>query len=125
MTDTNKLLEIIKAGKDVNLLTTKDLKPKVEVINTERPVKVNGATVVELKGRDLSDGLQGTLKQRMEGERTIWIRVVAGEQPEVIFTGFWSGKFIRAAQNSISRAYRRRKFKPYRTPQVEVVAKEV
>ena len=113
MADTNKMLEILRAGKQVveDAQVVAEVKPKVE------------AEYV-LLGRDFSDGLQGTAKQRLEGERTIQIRVVPGKQPEVVFTGFWTGKYVKAAQNSLSRAYRRRKFKPYRTQHVEVEAKE-
>ena len=35
-----------------------------------------------------------------------------GEKPNVTFTGFWTGGLITAAQNSIAKAYRRRRFKP-------------
>ena len=63
-------------------------------------------------GRELSTGLQGTLKERLEGQKTIHLVFDMGEKPNVTFTGFWTGGLITAAQNSIAKAYRRRRFKP-------------
>ncbi len=60
----------------------------------------------ESKGKELAEALQEDLKERLEGERTIMLTMTMGQRPEVTFTGFWSGKFIRAAMDSIARAYR-------------------
>lgn len=54
----------------------------------------------------LSEALDKKLEHFKEGERTIVLRMNPGTRPEVEFTGFWTGKFIRSAQDSISRAYR-------------------
>ena len=67
------------------------------------------AKVVESKGSELAGALQGTAKERLEEERTIVLTMTAGQRPVVNFTGFWSGKFIRAAMDSIARAYRLRR----------------
>ena len=63
-------------------------------------------------GHGLSTGLQGTLKERLEGQKTIYLVFDMGEKPVITFTGFWTGGLITAAQNSIAKAYRRRRFKP-------------
>jgi len=51
---------------------------------------------------DLSD----VLKPDIEGEKTILIRMLPGKRPDVTFTGAWTGKFIKGAIDSISKAYR-------------------
>ena len=66
----------------------------------------------ELKGRDLSQGLQGTYEQRMQEEKTILLKMVPGKKPTVVFTGFWNGHFIKAAMDSVARAYRLAKWRP-------------
>ena len=71
--------------------------PEVKLPKSEEP-KV---TASELTNHLLSK------KDRYEGERTIYIKMVVGQHPEVVFTGFWTGKFVRVAQNAIARAYRR------------------
>jgi len=71
--------------------------------------------MTEPKGRELSSALAGTPQQRMEEEeRTILLKYIPGKRPEVVFTGFWTGKFIKGAINAISRAYRLRKYRPSR-----------
>ena len=62
-----------------------------------------------LKAGDLSNELQGNYKQRMEEEKTILINLIPGKRPTVTFTGFWNGKLIRAAMDSIAKAYRVRR----------------
>ena len=57
----------------------------------------------------LSSVLQGTVEQRKEEEKTIVIRMIEGQRPEVDFTGFWTGKLMKAAINGLSRAYRLRR----------------
>ena len=66
----------------------------------------------ELKGRDLSQGLQGTYEQRMQEEKTILLKMVPGKKPNVMFTGFWNGHFIKAAMDSIAKAYRLARYRP-------------
>lgn len=70
----------------------------------------------DARAGELSDALASDLKQRLEEEKTIVLRMVPGQRPDVTFTGFWTGKFVQAAQNSISKAYRLRRFKPQRLP---------
>lgn len=72
-----------------------------------------------LTAKLLSGGLAATMEQRLEEERTIVIRMIAGQRPEVTLTGFWNGKFIRAAMDSIAKAYRLRRHKPSRSIEVE------
>lgn len=69
-------------------------------------------TVVTPTGRELSDGLLGNEKERMTEEKTMLLKLVPGQRPIIIFTGFWNGKFIKAAMNGIARAYRKRRIKP-------------
>lgn len=52
--------------------------------------------------------LQGTPKQRMEEEKSVVIRIIPGQRPQVEFGGFWTGKYIQAAQNALAKAYRTR-----------------
>lgn len=52
---------------------------------------------------DLSDALRISDEGK---SRELTIKMKAGEKPEVSFKGFWNGKFITAAMNSISKAYR-------------------
>ena len=68
---------------------------------------------------ELSKALEGTAKERMEGERTILLKITPGQRPEVIFTGFWNGKYIKAARSSIARAYRLRRHKPQAKPEAK------
>lgn len=63
----------------------------------------------EEKGRGLSDALMGTPKERLEGKKTIYLEMIPGTRPQVTFTGFWTGRFIEAAMNSVAKAYRVRK----------------
>jgi len=62
-----------------------------------------------LTSKALASALSGTPQERMEEEKTIFLKYTPGKRPEVTFTGFWSGKFIKAAMDSISRSYRLRR----------------
>ncbi len=62
-----------------------------------------------LTSKLLKDQLAGTHEQRMQEEKTIFLAITPGNRPEVTFTGFWSARFIRAAMDSIAKAYRLRK----------------
>lgn len=55
---------------------------------------------------ELQQGLSGSYDERIKEDKTILIKLSYGKKPEVIFTGFWSGKLISSATNSIARAYR-------------------
>ena len=50
--------------------------------------------------------LSEVLKERVEEEKKIVLRILPGKKPEVTFSGFWSGKYIKAAMDSIAKAYR-------------------
>jgi hypothetical protein len=50
--------------------------------------------------------LKAELAPSVDGEKTILLKMVPGKRPEVVFTGFWTGKYIAAATNSIAKAYR-------------------
>ncbi len=67
-----------------------------------------------LTAKLLKEQLSGSYKERLEEEKTILLKYKPGQRPEVYFTGFWTGKFVRAAINSISKAYRLRKWRPSR-----------
>ena len=76
----------------------------------EKPeVKTSG-----FRAGQLRDALMGTPKERLETERTLLLRMTPGQRPTVTFTGFWTGKFIRGALDSISKAYRMCKHRPSR-----------
>ena len=61
---------------------------------------------------DLSD----VLKERVEEEKKIVLRILPGKKPDVTFSGFWSGKYIKAAMDSIAKAYRVQGRNARRTP---------
>jgi len=52
------------------------------------------------------EGLTEALKTKIEEEKTLTLRILPGKRPEVEFHGFWTGKFIRSAMDSIAKAYR-------------------
>lgn len=57
---------------------------------------------MENKASDLRD----ELRPNVDGEKTILLKMCIGKRPDVTFTGFWTGKYIAAATNSIAKAYR-------------------
>jgi hypothetical protein len=59
-----------------------------------------------LTAKILSKELAGDLKQRIEGKRSLRLEMEYGKAPSIKFDGFWNGKFLQAAINSISKAYR-------------------
>ena len=66
-----------------------------------------------LTASKLSEALASS-KERIEGEKTVMVKMVMGKRPEVTFSGFWNGKFIAGAVNSIARAYRLQRSRPSR-----------
>jgi len=50
--------------------------------------------------------LRQELAPKVDGEKTILLKMIPGQRPEVTFTGMWTGKYIAAATNSIAKAYR-------------------
>jgi len=55
-----------------------------------------------LKANELKD----ELRPQVDGEKTIFIRMESGKRPDVTFTGFWTGKYLKGAIDSIAKAYR-------------------
>jgi hypothetical protein len=75
--------------------------------------------MAESTARQLSSGLAPqavipTVEQRREEQRSLHLTIEPGKAPSVRFEGFWSGKFVTAAQASIAKAYRMLKYKPSR-----------
>jgi hypothetical protein len=50
--------------------------------------------------------LSNALSQRVNEAKELKIVMTPGQKPVVEFKGFWSGKFITAAMNSVAKAYR-------------------
>lgn len=77
---------------------------------------------MELRAEDLRD----ELRPDVDGEKTLTLKISPGKRPEVSFTGTWTGKYIKAAMDSIARGYRvarRRVLTP--AHQVETVQTQV
>ncbi len=45
----------------------------------------------------------------LTSDRTLKVVFNKNSKPEVTFTGFWNGRFIRVATNAIAKAYRLRR----------------
>ena len=91
-------------------------------MNVRTPI-VNEAPPKRLTSKALSSALSGTYQERLEEEKTIILIYKPGQRPEVTFTGFWNGRFIRAAQDSIARAYRLRRRHQTRKQPIEADTK--
>lgn len=74
---------------------------------------------VQLTARMLAPQLQGSYEDRMNETKTILVTMLPGTRPTVVFTGWWNGRLVRAAQDSMSRAYRLRRYKPTRAEKPE------
>jgi len=46
------------------------------------------------------------LRPPIEGEKSLLLTISPGKRPEVVFTGMWTGKYIKAAMDSIAKCYR-------------------
>jgi hypothetical protein len=53
-----------------------------------------------------AEELRDELRPEIEGEKTLILKMLPGKRPEVVFTGAWSGKYIKAAMDSIAKGYR-------------------
>lgn len=95
------LVEKLMTGETGEPESQKKVEPGFEHESVCEPVSMVGA--------QLSNALLGSVKDRNEEEKSILLTFTPGKKPVVIFTGFWNGKFITAAQNGISRAYRQRR----------------
>jgi hypothetical protein len=62
-----------------------------------------------LKSKNIYQEIGGSYDDRMSQPRTIHLTMTLDKRPEVVFTGFWNGKFIQAAMNAIARQYRQRR----------------
>lgn len=62
-----------------------------------------------LKSKNIYSEIGGSYDDRMSQPRTLHLTMTLDKRPEVIFTGFWNGKFIQAAMNAIARQYRQRR----------------
>ena len=76
-----------------------------------------------VKAGDLKDILAPSNGVTVDGEKTLTLRIIPGQRPSVVFSGFWTGKYIKAAMDSIAKAYRltRRRVLP---STLEVMEKE-
>lgn len=77
-----------------------------------KPREESGRTPEEKAS--LKQALSGTLEERVKEEKTIVLKFVYGQTPEVKFFGFWNGRLIKNAQNAIARAYRQIRHKNVR-----------
>lgn len=57
---------------------------------------------MELKAEDLRD----ELRPSVDGEKSLTLKITPGQRPVVSFTGTWTGKYIKAAMDSIAKCYR-------------------
>lgn len=64
--------------------------------------------------------LSEALKPNMDGEKTVLVKMIPGKRPDVTFTGFWTGNYVRSAMDSIAKAYRLRR-RGVKTPSLNVV----
>ena len=53
-----------------------------------------------------AEELRDELRPPVEGEKSLLLRINPGHRPEVVFTGMWTGKYIKAAMDSIAKSYR-------------------
>ena len=53
-----------------------------------------------------AEELRDELRPGVEGEKSLLLTIRPGKRPEVVFTGFWTGKYIKAAMDSIAKCYR-------------------
>lgn len=53
-----------------------------------------------------AEDLREELRPPVEGEKSLLLKIAPGKRPEVVFTGTWTGKYIKAAMDSIAKCYR-------------------
>lgn len=74
-----------------------------------------------------AEDLREELRPSIDGEKSLTLTMKPGKRPEIVFTGMWSGKYIRAAMDSIAKSYRvqgravRRTVQPPTTKVVETI----
>jgi hypothetical protein len=86
---------------DADVAKTKLYEQRLQAIQKAKEEKEKPSTAV-----DLTPALGGDLDARLKGKREIHLIMEYGKRPEVIFSGFWNGKFVGSATNAISRSYR-------------------
>jgi hypothetical protein len=72
----------------------------------------------------MEKSIVGTIEERNAETKTALIVFKHNLKPEIIFTGFWSGRLIHSAQNALSKAYRLSKYRISR-PDTKVVSEEI
>jgi hypothetical protein len=70
------------------------------------------------------------LRPPVDGEKSLTLTISPGKRPVVIFTGMWTGKYIKAAMDSIAKCYRvsgrtTRRMGETPTPKVEITQTQV
>ena len=53
-----------------------------------------------------AEDLRDVLRPDVDGEKSLLLKMIPGKRPEIVFTGTWTGKYIRAAMDSIAKSYR-------------------
>ena len=53
-----------------------------------------------------AEDLRDELRPSVDGEKSLLLTIQPGKRPEVVFTGTWTGKYIKAAMDSIAKCYR-------------------
>lgn len=105
----------IQVGNESQIQQETVAKANIEIREQERLLIKKHDTVdaeeniKHLKSKNIYAEIGGTFDDRMAQSRTIHLTMTLDKRPEVIFTGFWNGKFIQAAMNAIARQYRQRR----------------
>lgn len=76
------------------------------------------------KAREAINALHGSPEQRAEETKTLSLTFAPRQRPDVVFTGQWSGRLVKAAFNAISKAYRHRRYKQIRPGRNENIRSE-
>jgi hypothetical protein len=53
-----------------------------------------------------AEELRDELRPDVDAEKSLTLKIIPGQRPEVTFTGTWTGKYIKAAMDSIAKCYR-------------------
>ena len=53
-----------------------------------------------------AEELREELRPLVDGEKSLLLTISPGKRPEVVFTGTWTGKYVKAAMDSIAKCYR-------------------
>ena len=69
---------------------------------------------IEVIAEEASKFLGGTYVERSSSPRSALVTMLPGGRPEVTFTGFWNGQYIKVAQHALHKAYKQRQFKKFK-----------